>query len=219
MTMPQPTNRLLEALPSEILLNLLEDYFDVRSVWNVALTCRTFYSIVTEHRVAWKVLHRHIDDEVLDLAFTATDAKSPDGWLLSWLPKKRLLNPDDIKHGLATKPAPGQWSVKQLIAMDEMHNTIEELLDRIVAGPFRDSHLRHLHPISRKEACRIQNALYRVEIFCALHDAQPIRYWWQRHLVRNFFIRYNAWENEQVACVWDNLKSFVRKGKLLCSNN
>lgn len=213
MTQQSPLGA-LDSLPREILVQVLEYAPDVRSLWETALTCRTLYAIITDStlQLPSRVITRRIDAQVLDLAFTAADVGSRNGWLLSWLPNKRRVTRADIDQGLNTKPPPSAWSIRLLLAMDEMHDAVNEIIQSLTTTQPLADKLKHT-PMSRSESCRFQNAFYRAQIFCAMQQVQPIRYYWQRHLARNFVMRYNAMESEQVACVWDMLREEVRKGE------
>jgi hypothetical protein len=208
------TAGILDSLPRELLVHTLSLVSDAKALYNAALTCRTLYSIVAEFKILLlRDITKRIDARVIDVAFTAADAKSPGGWLRSWLPPKRALTIEDVTRGSDTKPAPSQWSLEVLLAMKEMHNAVEAVLAELVSGKYLELNLQEA-PMTESEICRFQHALYRAQIICVMHEIQPIRYHWQRHLFRNFYSRYNRMENEQLACIWDMLKRIVHDGTL-----
>ena len=201
----------LDSLPEELLVEILAAIPDVHSLWNLALTCRSLYSTVMNQglRLPRKVFSSRIHERVIDLAFTAVDVRNNQGWLMGWLPNRRRVTRQDIAKGDETKPR--HWDFRTILAMDQLHNTVEELTKWIC------SHVNlpgGQQSLTTNEVCRIQNALYRVEIVCMLYRIQPILYYWQRHLIRNFLARYNIWENEQISSIFEMFREAVGEGTM-----
>lgn len=207
---------LTQALPPELLTEVLASLPEVSSLVSAALTCRTLYQLATDEHL--NIPRRVISNEIAPLvileAFTAVDARHRDGWLLSWLPHKRPVTCEDLLQGTASFPQ--YWSLTTCVHMSRLHSKIQDL-----SNQFAQSALDGLRgapkgitngPLSNLERCRIETAFYRVETYSALYEIQPVHYHWQRNLTSNYFRRYATWENEQFACIWNWLKDEAWEG-------
>lgn len=204
---------LMQALPPELITEVLTSIPDIPSLVSVALTCRTLYDLATDIHldIPRRVLAKEIAPRVIREAFTAVDARHRDGWLMSWLPNKRPVTSEDLLQGAASFPQ--HWNLSSCMAISSLHSMVRDLAMRFARTALsgRPARLKTT-PLSDLEICRIETAFYRAEIYSALYEIQPVQYHWQRNLSRNFFRQYAAWEIEQFTCIWEWLNGRARDG-------
>lgn len=215
---------MLETLPLEIVQTILASLDDISSLISAALTGPFLFNALrnAEGSIATEVLTHHLSPALVHDAIIAQKSFSYREEARSHDQVIELI--ERYIDGLREpSPPPLRWNVSDALPLARFHKKIQYLSDGListalskhpVSGKPEPSHA----PPSKREICRIERALYRLEIYSNLfwnRISYTIEEGNEQQLA--FFSTFSPWENEQLACIRDYIVKALRPG-WLCSH-
>ncbi|KAI1178163.1 hypothetical protein F4777DRAFT_586814 [Nemania sp. FL0916] len=227
-----PQSSPIEALAVELIRMILSALPDVASLQAAVLSCPMFYNsfINAEKSITSSVLLNQVGATVLPEAITAFKSSQ------MRRPSTELWNPQPIADFFAQNPRQElallkSWSLKDAVHVGRLHACVKELAQRFASATLPESPAACFDPfLTYQEKCRIQQALYRFEVYCNLfrelckdhsrlytyHDPPDRTDGRENALYRSLFGTYHQqsilfidnyapWENEQLGCIHDFL--------------
>ncbi|KAM3065823.1 hypothetical protein ACMFMG_009952 [Clarireedia jacksonii] len=220
----------LEDLSVELKVNILEFISDISSLHALVRASPLFYRAYFHRRklILWTVLFNqfeHYDSVVLSEALAAQQASQ-----ITWEDSCQRRN--DLMEFLTGYKNRSQTSttanredldVDTLAAIAKRQLLINQLSSqfsrsRLSFDPVTGQKVEAFEPLSHTEAVRIQRALYRYELFCAVFPPNPVR--GHRFLsdpldaqekAHYLLSLYQPWEVEEMICVHDYLLDVYRQ--------
>ena len=212
-----PTSK-LETLPNELKLAIMQRLASLDVLHELSLASKSFHEFRSQHNpvIVPFVLRNELGPILFDEAYWVSQASQTDlfhddysqqvtSFLTKWI---------DYEPGSLL---PNNVSSDTIVEMSTLYRKVTFLVQDFCAWTTEDSTPMHysqsLHlSLSQNELLRIARAFYRLELFCILFrhrcigglDSEAYEQYEsiRRHAYRLFNL-WNAWENEEIACVRD----------------
>lgn len=196
----------MEELPLELVQRVFA-HLDLASIRNAALSCHTFLNAFksAETVITSEVLLRQIDLSVLPEAILVEKS-----WKLGKPSAAQAIQ--FAQDHLSTRaPAPTQWRLADALSLERFHRYVDYFADQYSAEAIgKQPRLLGLGKPSHAELLRFQRAFYRFQLYCNVVGQRASEPQEMRDM---FFGHFAAWENEQLACVYEYLMRVVAKRK------
>lgn len=214
---PAPSVSNLESLPNELKLAIMQRLPSVNAMHQLSLTSTSFRQFCSQHNPAIVpfVLQNELGLPLFEEAYWASQAAQADLFAADYPQRvKNFLNewicsePDSIQ----VKNVP----FKTIVDMTTLHSKITFLLKDFCSWTMEESTKLSPSPscvsLSDNETLRISRAFYRLELFCLLFRHREVRsadealgreYEICKNQAYKLLDNWNAWENEEIACVCD----------------
>jgi hypothetical protein len=230
-TKKSDSRSLLEELPVEIKLLVLDAIADVDSFTSLVQASETFRKLFesNQKRLLESILTKSIPKDVVPDAlatYHASISEPPPPRNPPKPPDPNFLPPDrqflvDYQTQRRTNSLTATFGVLSLRTADQiasLHGAVEFLTRDFInwmkekTSTFQNHHIRFPEFLSESETCRIQRAFYRIEMFVALgrNKGSYMEGWrhngrWEGHnhgeYPHPFCNVFAAWENEEMVCL------------------
>ncbi|KAK8045754.1 hypothetical protein PG996_013818 [Apiospora saccharicola] len=192
----------MEELPLELVQRVFA-HLDLASIRNAALSCRTFLDAFksAEVVITSEILLRQIDLSVL-----------PEAILVQKSSKLGKHSTDQAiqfaqDHLRSRAPAPTQWRLVDALPLERFHRYVDWFANLYSAEAIgTQPRLLALGKPSHTELLRFQRAFYRFQLYCNVVGSRASEPQEMRDM---FFSHFAAWENEQLACVYEYLMRVI----------
>ena len=195
----------LTSLPLEILQAILSFSCDGIVLRDIVLSSSSFYRAYSAapQSILRNVVRNELSEGVVPDAIAVVQAfsipPSNESLIRAFL--------ESLHHGPPWTPE--AWSLMQSVRLSRINRSVKYFADdfssTLVANPITGILDENPAPLTRMERNRIERAFFRYELYCTLFQDQKSRpdSYYQRLLFLN---KFAAWENEQLACVYEYLR-------------
>ncbi len=192
---------------------------DFSALHELSLTSKAFHELRSQHdpAIAPFVLQNELGPTLFEEAYWVFQAVQADLFRADYSQKVNSF----INEWVDYEPnsiQPQMVPLKTIVGMSTLHRKVEYLVKDFCAWAMEDStplgcsQSSHI-PLSVNESLRIARAFYRFELFCVLYRNRylqgevdnTVRQQYKSTRAKAFWLfnNWNAWENEEIACVRD----------------
>lgn len=212
----------LESLPNELKLAIMQRLPNFDPLRELALTSKSFHQFRSHHNhaIAPFVLETELGLPLFQEAYWVSKAAQADLSHADY-PRKLTVFFNELACCEPSSIEPRTVSLKTTTDISTLHRKVTFLVKDLCSWAMEDSlplgHSKSSRSsLSENETRRIAQAFYRLELFCILFrhsylgtvgDAAEQRYEAVRAQAYTLFGYWNAWGNEEIACVRDYIQA------------
>ena len=213
----QPPSNSLPGLPVEIKQLIFELLADIPSLYALISTCSTMYCSFhdSESVILAMFLQRRIPPSLMHTALATLKSSEPTPWSKQTAEDLVTLYTKPDKSFLLPK-----LSLGNALLLTEMNDHVQFFANRFATKALSHHPVTCLPepaptPISPSELCRIERTFYRFQFYCNLMALRRRRHFRRRGPPVVISDGFAPWENEQLACIIDDLLIAADRG--VCS--